>query len=148
MDKTPGRLIAIACAPAKRAPWIEQGAAEISVAAGLAGDIRGVRAGRQVTVLFRDGWEAACAELGVALPWVTRRANLFIADAGAPRQGARLRIGGVVLEVKGETRPCHLMEAAHTGLFNALKPDWRGGVTCNVIAGGTIAPGDIVEVVS
>lgn len=136
-----GRLIAIACA-AKRAPWTEQPDAVVSMESGLAGDPRGARKGRQVTVLFRDGWEAACAELGLQLPWVTRRANLFVEGVPLPRVGMRFRVGAVILEVTGETRPCHWMDAAHPGLRKALSPDWRAGVTCNVVAGGRIGAGD------
>jgi MOSC domain-containing protein YiiM len=141
-----GRLLAIACAPAKRAPMIERPEAPVSVAQGLAGDVRGPRARRQVTVLFRDGWEAACAELGVALPWVVRRANLYIEGVPPPPAGGRLTIGAVVLEVTGETKPCRVMEAAHPGLRRAMAPDWRGGVTCSVIAGGILRAGDRVDV--
>ncbi len=140
-----GRLIAIACAPAKRTPLVEQPEALVSVAGGIAGDVRGPKRGRQITMLFREGWEAACLDLGAALPWVTRRANLLVEGVATPREGGRLAIGGVILEVTGETYPCHLMEAAHRGLREALTPDWRGGVTCNVVTGGTIAAGDAVE---
>ena len=59
--------------------------------------------------------------------------------------GVRLRIGEIVLEVTEETKPCHLMERAQAGLLNALKPDRRGGVCCNVVAGGSIAVGDAAE---
>jgi MOSC domain-containing protein YiiM len=139
-----GRLIGIGYAPAKRAPLDERQDGVIGNTSGLAGDVRGATADRQVTVLFRESWEAACAELGVALPWLTRRANLLVEGLKTPRSG-RFRIGDVVLEVAGETKPCQLMEAAHHGLRAALKPDWRGGVCCRVINGGNIRLGDPVE---
>jgi MOSC domain-containing protein YiiM len=118
----------------------------VGVADGIGGDARGARAGRQVTVVFREGWEAACADLGVALPWIARRANLFIEGVPVPREGKRLLIGAAVLEVTQETQPCEVMEAAHRGLRAALTPDWRGGVCCKVVKGGTIRVGDSVEV--
>ena len=34
------------------------------------------------------------------------------------------------LEVTGETDPCERMEEIQPGLFQALAPGWRGGVTC------------------
>ena len=141
-----GRLLAIARAPAKRQPLVELSEAEGSVQLGVVGDARGARTGRQVTVLFREGWEAACAELGMKLPWTTRRANLLIEGIPTPHEGGRLAIGGVVLEITEETKPCSVMEAAQRGLRAALKPDWRGGVCCRVVAGGTIRPGDDVRV--
>jgi MOSC domain-containing protein YiiM len=119
---------------------------EVGIADGLKGDVRGKKLGRQVTVLFREGWQRACSELGVELPWTTRRANLFIAGVPVPREGARIVIGALVLEVTQETRPCQVMEAAERGLRRALTPEWRGGVCCSVIAGGTIRVGDKVEV--
>jgi MOSC domain-containing protein YiiM len=62
-----------------------------------------------------------------------------------PRAGAKLVIGDLVLEVTQETQPCHLMDEAHFGLRAALKPDWRGGVCCRVVEGGTIRIGDRVD---
>ena len=140
-----GRLLGIARAPARRAALLETDEAEVGVACGVNGDARGKRPGRQVTVLFRDGWERACEELGVTLPWVTRRANLLIDGVGVPREGGRLKIGDLVLEVTEETKPCRVMEAAHRGLKQALAPEWRGGVCCRVVQGGTIRVGDPVE---
>jgi MOSC domain-containing protein YiiM len=125
---------------------VEVQEAEVGAAEGVQGDARGKKSGRQVTVLFREGWDRACGELGVTLPWVMRRANLFVEGIAPPREGGQLRIGELVLEVTQETQPCHLMEAAHRGLKRALTPDWRGGVCCRIITGGTIRVGDDVEV--
>jgi MOSC domain-containing protein YiiM len=130
-----------------RAPMETIGATEISVESGLAGDVRGRKRGRQVTVLFQEGWEAACREIDVPLPWTVRRANLYVAGLDFPhRTGWRLRIGEVVLEITEETAPCLLMERAHTGLRNAMKPEWRGGVCCSVVSGGSISIGDTVTI--
>ena len=124
---------------------IEMEKAQVGGAEGIEGDARGRNPGRQVTVLFREGWERACAELGVTLPWVARRANLLVEGIVPPRAGGQLKIGDLVLEVTQETKPCHLMEAAHRGLKRALTPEWRGGVCCRVLNGGTIRVGDRVE---
>jgi MOSC domain-containing protein YiiM len=121
---------------------------EIDAVTGLAGDARGRKPGRQVTVLFREGWDAACRELGAALPWTTRRANLLVEGMAVPAVGERIGIGNVVLEVTGETDPCRVMEAAHRGLRRALTPDWRGGVCCRVYRQGRIAVGDAVVLLS
>jgi len=141
-----GHLLAIARAPVKRGPISPLTETEVGIAGGVAGDARGKRPGRQVTVVFREGWEAACRELGVDLPWTTRRANLFVEGVPVPHEGERLVIGSLVLEVTQETQPCQVMEAAHRGLRSALTPDWRGGVCCRVISGGTIRVGDRVEI--
>ena len=141
-----GLLLAIARAPVKRGELIPVPEAVVGIADGISGDARGGRADRQVTVVFREGWEAACRDLGVELPWTTRRANLFVEGVPVPREGKHLLIGGAVLEVTQETQPCQVMEAAHRGLRAALTPDWRGGVCCRVVKGGTIRVGDRVDV--
>jgi MOSC domain-containing protein YiiM len=141
-----GQLLAIARAPVKRGPLMPLFEAVIGIEDGVQGDARGMRPGRQVTVVFREGWEAACRDLGVELPWTTRRANLLIEGVPVPREGRRLMIGSLVLEVTQETQPCQVMEAAHRGLRNALTPEWRGGVCCRVVEGGTIRVGDRVEI--
>ena len=138
-----GRLIGIARATELMAPMAVLGRTSISIEAGLDGDARGRNEGRQVTVLFREGWENACRDAGAELPWTVRRANLYVEGLERPRQiGARLCIGDVVLEVADETKPCALMEAAHAGLRAAMKPEWRGGVCCTVVSGGEIRVGD------
>jgi MOSC domain-containing protein YiiM len=38
------------------------------------------------------------------------------------------------------------MERAFPGLRKALSPEWRGGVTCKVVAGGEVRAGDEVSV--
>jgi MOSC domain-containing protein YiiM len=119
----------------------------ISAASGLEGDVRGSTPGRQITVLFRESWEAACRDVGVSLPWLTRRANLLVEGLETPRSG-RLRVGEAVLEVTGETKPCRVMEAAQRGLRAAMETEWRGGVCCRVISGGNISIGDDVELLS
>ena len=141
-----GQLLALARAPVKRGALIPIAEAVIDVQEGVAGDARGTRVGRQVTVVFREGWEAACRDLGVELPWTTRRANLLVEGVEVPREGKRLVVGTAVLEVTQETQPCRVMEAAHRGLRAALTPDWRGGVCCRVLKGGTIRVGDRVHV--
>lgn len=146
---TAGRLIGIARRGRRLAPMQEVGSAAISCAAGLEGDFKGAKyPRRQITVLAREGWEAALAALGGAdLPWTARRANLLVEGVRLPRAaGGILQIGGVRLEVTGQTYPCGRMEAAHAGLLAALAEDWRGGVTARVLEGGSVALGDEVAV--
>ena len=140
-----GRLLGIAHAPASRAALIEIDAAQVDITGGIPGDARGAKPGRQVTVLFREGWERACRDIGATLPWTVRRANLLVEGVAIPAEGGRLILGELVLEVTQETKPCHVMEAAHRGLRRALAPEWRGGVCCRVLAGGVIRVGDGVE---
>ena len=141
-----GILIGIARAKVVLAPLEEMDEASVSEMGGIAGDARGAKPGRQVTVLFQEGWRDACRAVGAELPWTTRRANLYVEGLERPRAtGGCIHVGGVVLEVTQETKPCTLMERAHPGLRLALSPDWRGGVCCTVLQGGIIRKGDRVR---
>jgi MOSC domain-containing protein YiiM len=127
----------------------------VAAGGGLEGDHKGQKfPARGITVLTREGWEAALADLEgpvrpVVLPWITRRANLFVEGAALPRgRGGIVRIGPVLLEVTYPTQPCRRMEEAYPGLLKALHPDWRGGITARVLEGGLVRLGDEVEIVA
>jgi MOSC domain-containing protein YiiM len=96
-----------------------------------------------VTVIASEQWDDVCRELGAELDWTLRRANLLL--HGVPLReatGRRLRIADALLEITGETVPCQRMDQNYNGLMTALASDWRGGVTCRVIKGGTVTVGD------
>src|SRR5262245_44507910 len=99
-----GCLLGIARVSLKRGPLIAADQAEVTAKAGIEGDVRGSKSGRQLTVLFREGWEAACRDVGRDLPWIARRANLYVEGVPVPREGARLHIADLVLEVTQETQ--------------------------------------------
>ena len=146
-------LIGIARRSGRRAPMEELRAGLITREAGLEGDSRGAKfLTRQITVLAREDWEAALLDLSDLmgppdLPWTTRRANLFVEGLRLPRAKCGvLQIGPVVLEITGQTNPCHRMAEARKGLLSALHPEWRGGVTCRVRDGGAIALSDPVTI--
>ena len=141
-----GRLAGIARRDRKRAPMQTLEQAEISTASGVADDFRGKPGPRQVSVISGAAWRAACGELEEDLPWTTRRANLLVEDIELPRTiGAVLRVGPVRLRITGEVDPCSRMEEQRQGLKAALQPNWRGGVSCTVIAGGPVSLGDEVD---
>lgn len=142
-----GRLIGISKIEAKGGTPILLDEAEVGVTFGVAGDPRAQNSPRrQVTVLFRQEWEAACEDLGEDLPWTVRRANLYVEGMAMPPNGALLAIGDAVLAVHLETTPCYKMDNARPGLLDALKPDRRGGLCCSVITPGRIRHGDAVRV--
>lgn len=140
------RLLGIAVKPRRLQPMQLIDAGELSLQAGLVGDSRGKPGPRQVTLLSLAAWHAACNEIGVILPWTERRANLLVGDLPLYQSaGSRIVIGDAVLEISGETDPCARMTAVHPGLFDALVPDWRGGICCRVLRGGAITLGMEVE---
>jgi MOSC domain-containing protein YiiM len=59
--------------------------------------------------------------------------------------GKILQIGELRIEVTGETAPCKLMDEVSEGLRDALKPEWRGGVTGIVINNCSVKRGDSVN---
>lgn len=153
---TSGSLIGLARHGARGAPMEEMAHGLIVEDYGLTGDNKaGKSRKRQITVLAKDAWEATLMDLAkragsaVVLPWTTRRANLYVADFVLPQApGGFLHVGPVTLEITGCTDPCSRMDKAYPGLMTALYPDWRGGVTCRVIAGGTVRLGDPVRMSS
>ena len=140
-----GTLLGIATRERSKSPMNLHESARITKARGVEDDFRGSSPGRSVAVLTREGWDAACRDLGQPLDWITRRANLFVEGVNLTEQtGKRLRVGDVVLEITGECDPCQRMESSVAGLLAALEDDWRAGVTCVVVSEGTIVQGDEV----
>jgi MOSC domain-containing protein YiiM len=151
----PGKLIGIARRSGVRLPMEELPSGAITVDRGLDGDHKGPKfPRRRITVLAREAWDEALAELSrreeteVRLPWTVRRANLLFEGVRLPRaRGGIIQIGPVRLEITNETNPCGRMDEAFPGLLKALHPEWRGGVTCKVLEGGIVTLGDEVELV-
>ncbi len=115
-------------------------------AGGLEGDANFGRARRQVTLIEKEVFDALEGELGAPVDPALRRANLMVSGVRlAESRDRKLRIGDCVLQVRGETRPCTLMEEQLTGLRDALDPDWRGGVFCTVLDDARIRVGDAVR---
>lgn len=138
-----GELQAIWIKRGKRGPMDPVDAAELVAGRGLAGNAdQGGR--RQVTLLERERWEDALAELGdgVEVDPSARRANLLLEGVELREtRGRVLRIGRCRLEIQGETTPCHRMDDAFQGLQEALRPDWRGGAYATVLEGGELRVG-------
>lgn len=142
-------LIGIARRAEKRAAMETLPESWITQQSGVQGDSRGKPSRRQVTVLSKQAWETACAEVSnETQPWTIRRANLLIDGFDFSEQdvGKKITIGELVLEVMIETDPCFRMDEQLDGLQVALKPDWRGGVCCKVINDGFVRLGDAVEI--
>ena len=150
-----GRVIGLARRAVSRAPMEEVESCLITPEIGVLGDCKGQKFPlRQVTILAREDWEAALMDVAAAtgmgaidLPWTARRANVFVEGVKLPQgAGSVIALGATVLEVTEETTPCAQMELALRGLREAMSPDWRGGVTCKVLSGGSVSIGDRVQV--
>lgn len=141
------RLIGIAIREGKGKPMIKLEQARISVENGIENDSRGKPGKRQVTIISKRVWDEVCSELQISLSWTSRRANLLIDDIDLDNKiGFQIHIADVILEIMGETKPCHRMDESYIGLKKALEPNWRGGVICRVIRGGNIGINDPVSI--
>lgn len=140
-----GRLLGIARKSVRRGPIERLDSVRITPERGVEGDRIGASATRRkVTILRAEDWADACRDVGVALDWTARRANLLVEGLPSFEDGIgrRLRIGSAVLEINGETEPCSRMFEAHIGLPDALTPHWRGGACCHVVMAGCVSLGD------
>jgi MOSC domain-containing protein YiiM len=100
---------------------------------------------RQVTIIAREPWDTMMRELGAAVDPAARRANIMVSGVDLARSRGRvLRLGGVRVRIRGETRPCEQMDAALHGLRSAMETDWRGGAFGEMLDDGTLTVGDAV----
>ena len=101
---------------------------------------------RQVTIISQARWAELMNELRADLLPSARRANLMVSGIDLEdSRGRVLRIGGARLKINGETRPCEQMEEAHAGLQALMRERWGGGAFAEVLDGGEIQVGDVVE---
>ena len=139
-------LQGIAVRGASRAPMREVQEASVTVTDGIVEDYRGAGL-RQVTFIDAGQWRQVVGELGVDLPWHTRRANLLVDGLDLPATvGSRLRIGDCLFEIHGETEPCERMDELQTGLRAGLAPEMCGGVWGKVLESGQLRVGQLVEI--
>lgn len=137
------KLIGIAIKQKKRAAMQTLDGAFISLEKGVENDFRGKPSKRQVTIMSSKAWQQANGILNTDLSWTTRRANLLVDDLELENTtGQTITIGEVELLITQETDPCERMTEAAEGMFEALKPHWRGGVCCRVIRAGQVKLGD------
>ncbi len=131
-----GRVERLWIKRARRGPMDPVEDARLVGGKGIETDANFGRGRRQVTVIEREVFERIRRELPDAEP-AMRRANVMV--SGVPLAHTRdrvLRIGGVRLHIRGETRPCERMDAQCPGLTAALDPDWAGGVYAVVLDDG------------
>lgn len=144
-SSTAGRVLGIAL---RNGPLVmrEVPTAQATAGAGLTGDHQ-VSAERGITFISAPQWAEVTRELNAELPWFTRRANVLLDwPALGELIGRTIRVGPVRVAIKGETRPCGLMDRLYNGLRAALKPEFRAGVHGEVLNAGQIQVGDEVRV--
>jgi MOSC domain-containing protein YiiM len=139
-----GRVADLALKQARRGPMRRLERVVLHKNFGLDGLV--TRSGRrQVTLIESEKWLDVQRELRCELPWYERRANVLTAGiALAELVGRRVRLGTAILEVLGELEPCARMHEIHPGLYDALVPDFRGGVYARILENGAVALADAI----
>lgn len=140
-----GRLEAIWIKSRHGGPMDPVGRARLVADRGLTGNAdQGGR--RQVTIIARETWDRLMGEFGASVDPSARRANLMVSGLNLEESRERiLQVGECRIRIRGETRPCELMDAALPGLRDAMRPRWGGGAYGVVLADGEIRVGDPVE---
>jgi MOSC domain-containing protein YiiM len=141
-DEVQGEVLRLWLKRFKRGPMDPVLFAEAVAGRGLLGN-KDQGGKRQITIVDETRWSDACRELGIAVDPVERRANVLLRGIDLYLQRGRLlRIGGCVVRLYNETRPCERMDEAEEGLRKALGPEWRAGAYGEIVEGGVIRIGD------
>jgi MOSC domain-containing protein YiiM len=133
--------------PVRRKTPISIEIAQAQIGSGLIGDrfTGGAHSKRQVTLIQAEHLEVIARFLGRDRidPALLRR-NIVVGGINLlALNGARFKVGHVLLEGTGACHPCSRMEEAlGPGGYNAMRG--HGGITARVIEGGWIKVGDTV----
>jgi MOSC domain-containing protein YiiM len=113
---------------------------------GLEGDRHAGRPERQVSLLNAET-VAELAQQGMPVAPGTLGENITVEGFAVMRlaDGARLRIGEAELEITGDRPACREMLEVHQDALKALAG--RAGKMARVVRGGTVRPGDPIELV-
>jgi len=143
--RSPADVVAIWLKPRRGSPMQRVEQADLVAGRGLVGNAdQGGR--RQITIIDEAAWRAATGQLGIELDPAERRANLMLRGIDFRNsRGRMLRIGNCTIRIFTETRPCTKLDKIRPGLVAVLKDGWRGGVTGEIVEGGTIHIGDIAS---
>ena len=101
---------------------------------------------RHVTLVEKEVFEGLKSELSQNVEPNMRRANFLVSGMRLEDSDDRvLTVGDLRIRIKGETRPCMIMDEACPGLKDALVPNWKGGAYGSVLNDATVRVGDEVS---
>jgi xanthine dehydrogenase accessory factor len=140
------RLVSVNTNTQKEFRKLPQPEARLVADFGLDGDRHAGRPRRQVSLLNVETVQEL-AERGMPVTPGILGENITI--EGVPvmqlAEGARLRIGDAELEIMGDRPSCREMLEVHADALKALAG--RAGKMARVVRGGTVRPGDPIELV-
>jgi MOSC domain-containing protein YiiM len=135
-------VVALFLCKASRAPLVAVERVEAIEETGLEGDRHAKRAGRRQVLLME---EEVLDQLDLKPGDVREQVTVRDLDLDELASGARIRVGGALLEVAGPCQPCERMDEIRPGLKDALAG--RRGRFVRVVGAGSFSVGDplIVE---
>ncbi len=137
----PATVVALHLCKSSRAPLVAVPRVSALLETGLDGDRHAkLDSRRQVLLVEQEVLDEFGLDPGAIREQVTVRGL----DLGRLIFGARLRVGGALLEVAGPCRPCERIEELKPGLRHSL--EGRRGRFVRVIQAGTFAVGDTIHV--
>ena len=134
-------VVALFLSKASRAPLAAVDRVEAVAETGLEGDRHAKRASRRQVLLME---EETLEALGLAPGEVREQVTVRDLDLDTLASGARIRIGGALLEVGGPCQPCERMDEIRPGLQGALAG--RRGIFVSVLRSGSFSIGDPIVV--
>ena len=137
----PATVVALHLSQSRRAPLLAVERVNAVLEAGLEGDRHAKPNNRRQVLLVE---QEVLDEFGLAPGAIREQVTVRGLDLGRLVFGARIRVGGAVLEVAGPCHPCERMEEIQPGLKQALVG--RRGRFVRVVEAGTFAVGDTLEV--
>src|SRR5262245_3553466 len=134
-------IVALHLSKSSRAPLVPVPRVNAVLETGLEGDRHAKpRSRRQVLLVEQEVLE----EFGLTPGAIREQVTVRGLDLDKLAFGARLRVGGALLEVAGPCHPCERMDEVKPGLQQSLQG--RRGRFVRVIQAGSFAVGDAIHV--
>lgn len=101
---------------------------------------------RHITLIEKEVFDSLKNELGDNVDPSMRRANFLLSGIRLKDSKNRILIvGDLRIQIRGETKPCMVMDQSFSGLKDALMPNWMGGAHGSILNGATVRVGDYVS---
>jgi MOSC domain-containing protein YiiM len=140
------RLVSVNTNSEKQFRKLPRAEARLVANFGLEGDRHAGRPQRQVSILNAETVDELAAQGMPVMPGILGE-NITV--EGVPvmqlRDGARLRVGDAELEITGDRPACREMLEIHADALKAMVG--RAGKMARVVKGGTVRPGDPIELI-